>query len=68
MATPSAESVSRFRAPSATLAVVLVGQIQFLATLSLVDTTGAEDPTGAENSWTLEFARYLRCDDSRATY
>eukprot|EP00904_Undaria_pinnatifida_P013948 jgi/Undpi1/9684/HiC_scaffold_27.g12140.m1 len=56
MATPSAESVSRFRAPSATLAVVLVGQIQFLATLSLVDTTGAEDPTGAENSWTLEWA------------
>ncbi|CAN0101373.1 unnamed protein product, partial [Scytosiphon promiscuus] len=33
------------RQPSATMAVVLVAQIQFLATLSLVDNTGAEDST-----------------------
>lgn len=39
------------------MALVLIGQIQFLATLSLVDSTGAED------SWVLDFAHHLRFDD-----
>ncbi|CAM9800080.1 unnamed protein product [Ectocarpus fasciculatus] len=36
------------RAPSVTIAVLLITQIQFLATLSLVDSTGAEDSLLAE--------------------
>ena len=49
---------SSVRAPSATMAVVLVGQIQFLATLSLVE------PTGNEDSWVLDFAENLRSEES----
>lgn len=66
--TSTAETAIRLRAPSATLAMVLVGQIQFLATLSLVDNTGAVDSTGAEDSWMLAFARQLRSDDSQAVH
>lgn len=47
---------SSVRAPSATLALVIIGQIQFLAMLSLVDSTGVED------SWVLDFAHHLRFD------
>ena len=53
-ATSSVQSSSRVRAPSATMSLVLVGQIQFLATLSLVESTGADD------SWILDFAKHLR--------
>ncbi|CAM9702642.1 unnamed protein product, partial [Laminaria digitata] len=48
------QSSARLRAPSATMAMVLMGQIQFLATLSLVGSTGVED------SWVLDFAKQLR--------
>lgn len=40
-----ATSTASVRRPSATLAFVLIAQIQFLATLSLVDNTGARDST-----------------------
>eukprot|EP00903_Cladosiphon_okamuranus_P012907 g12051.t1 len=40
-----AQNTPSVRQPSATVAFVLVAQIQFLATLSLVDSTGAEDST-----------------------
>lgn len=40
-----ATNSASIRQPSATMAIVLVAQIQFLATLSLVDNTGAEDST-----------------------
>ncbi|CAN0416896.1 unnamed protein product, partial [Laminaria digitata] len=53
-ATSSMPGSATLRAPSATMALVLMGQMQFLATLSLVDSTGAED------SWILEFAKHLR--------
>ncbi|CAM9590962.1 unnamed protein product, partial [Ectocarpus sp. 13 AM-2016] len=41
--TAQAATQSTCRSPSATMAFVLTSQIQFLATLSFVDTTGAED-------------------------
>lgn len=41
----SVPNSASIRQPSATMAVVLVAQIQFLATLSLVDNTGAEEST-----------------------
>lgn len=40
-----AQSTASVRQPSATIAFVLIAQIQFLATLSLVDNMGAEDST-----------------------
>lgn len=46
------------RAPSATLALVLTGQLQFLATLSLVNSTGDAD------SLVSHFADNLRYDAS----
>lgn len=52
------QNVSSIRTPSATLALLVVSQIQFLATLSLVDSTGAED------SLFLKFAGILRFDIS----
>ena len=55
----TAQGSSSVRAPSATMALALVGQVQFLATLSLVDTTGAEA------SYVLDFAENLRCEGSR---
>ena len=51
--TPGAASV---RPPSVTLAILLITQIQFLATLSLVDSTGAND------SLLSELVRNLRSD------
>lgn len=45
---------SRGRNPSATISMVLVSQVQFLATLALVDSTGVE------GSWLLEFVESLR--------
>ena len=47
------------RRPSATLAFVLMTQLQFLATLSLVDYTVRED------SWLADFVTGLRCDGQR---
>ena len=44
------------RRPSASLAFVLMTQLQFLATLSLVDYTVRED------SWLADFVTGLRCD------
>ncbi|CAM9250711.1 unnamed protein product [Hapterophycus canaliculatus] len=41
----SVPNSASIRQPSATMAVVLVTQIQFLATLSLVDNTGTEEST-----------------------
>ncbi|CAB1096724.1 unnamed protein product [Ectocarpus sp. CCAP 1310/34] len=41
--TAQAATQSTCRSPSATMAFVLTSQIQFLATLSFVDTTGAEE-------------------------
>lgn len=43
------------------MALVVIGQIQFLATLSLVDSTGAED------SWILDFVGNLRSENARFT-
>lgn len=40
-----ARSAASVRQPSATLAFVLIAQVQFLATLSLVDNTGAGEST-----------------------
>lgn len=50
------QSAASVRRPSATLTFVLIAQVQFLATLSLVDNTGAKDSTLAG------FAEKLRCD------
>lgn len=44
------------RRPSATLAFVLMTQLQFLATLSLVDYAVSED------SWLADFVTGLRCE------
>lgn len=44
------------RRPSATLAIVLMKQLQFLATLSLVNSVVRED------SWLSDFILGLRCD------
>lgn len=62
--TSSVEKSSRTRAPSATLALVLVGQIQFLAALSLVDSEGSEHSEEAVTSWILDFAKHLRSEDA----
>lgn len=45
------------RRPSATLAFVLMTQLQFLATLSLVDYVMDEE------SWLADFVTGLRCDE-----
>lgn len=47
------------RRPSATLAFVLMTQLQFLATLSLVDYTVTEE------RWLADFVTGLRCDGQR---
>lgn len=49
------------RRPSATLAFVLMTQLQFLATLSLVDYTVRQD------SWFGDFITGLRCDKQMET-
>ncbi|CAM9575765.1 unnamed protein product [Ectocarpus sp. 8 AP-2014] len=56
------------RAPSVTIAVLLLTQIQFLATLSLVDSTGAEDSLLSELTQNLRWVNLWPPDSVGRTF